>query len=293
MKRLFWAAGLFVAILLPGCRNSSDVGVLLDGAVDSAAAVPAPITDANYTNGYLTPSDVRIAFFKAGLSTATATAPSFTIFDLGSPAAATAASLDGSGTTIGSSPNLPAAGTYTTLSVGMTYIAFVVTANTSDRERFRVYLSSVSSGPGLPGAVAARDVLIENPVDSGSYQWIDTTTALPASTRPANPLKMPSAQLPSGSGDPFIANITLSSPLTLSPGDKGLFTLSLVAAVHNLFFYDDVNTNGLFDYPPLSCADPRDGCLSALATPIPPADFAPAYAGFTASAAAPTPTPTP
>ncbi len=101
--------------------------------------------------------------------------------------------------------------------------------------------------------------------------------------------------------DPFVGKVDLSPSLTLTAGQQGFFTVNLVAAVMNLFFFDDANGNGMFDYPPIfPCSSGQDGCLSAVPTPTPPVNFAPAYPGFTGTvstatptAAAATPTPTP
>lgn len=292
---------LLLAALSFGCKKAPNVGVQLNASVDDTIAVPSPVTDtgSGYTNAYLTPSEFGIAFYKAGLMTATDTTPSFSIFEK-DPADSTTVVLGTTPAFIGLSSFIPQAGTYTKVAFGISYFEFVV-PTASSTERFRVYLSSIASpaaGSGLPGAVQARDVLIENPFASGGYAWIDTADATFKTTRPAAPLQINPTQLLSGSGDPFVGTATLSPSLTLTSDQEGIFVVNLVAAIKNLFFFDDVNDNGSFDYPPqFPCGAGQDGCLS---TVTPPANFAPAYPGVTATvstatptAAAPTPTPTP
>lgn len=291
MRYRLWPLVLLpsLAILALGCADKSTVGVILSGSVSITTPVPTPMTDSNYTNAYETPADFGIAVYKAGLMTATDTTPSFTIMNLGSPNDATATPLTSAETAIASTPNLPAFGTYNRLLIGISYLEFAVDAVPTQR-RFRVYLSSVSPtiANGVPGAVAAGDVLIENPSDTGNYAWINTTNAQPETTRPASPLQIAAGQLPAGSVDPFTTTITLTTPIDLTSGQESLFNISLVAAIQKLFFYDDVDANDSFDYPPGSCIAASDGCLSAV---TPAAQFNAAYPGLSATSAVVTPTP--
>ena len=280
---------LFLSIVATGCGDdASEIGVTLFGSINSATPVPTPVpASSSYTATYLTPTDIRIALYKAGLLTATDTTPSFILFDRVSASSPIVTSLDATPVSVGSTLNVPPPGTYTKLLIGITYIEFVISQPSLSDMRFRVYLSTVSP-------VQARDVLIENPLNSGSYSWIDTSTALLSSVRPGSPLQMPSAQLSSSPSNPFTHTFTLSTPLVATAGGNTLFDVAFVAAIKNLFFFDDVDTDGKFNYPPTSgsCTSlpVKDGCQSAVASGTPPPNFFPAYPGFTGSAS-PTPTP--
>ena len=183
--------------------------------------------------------------------------------------------------------------------------------------RLRYYLSSMDD-LGLGVTVGQSDILLED--DSLSpgipfFNWINRdssevdpfnavtifgNTIIPSASRfiPAvpsffnirsqiTPLQVPISQFPIPVTDPFVMTINLDSPLVIPSDPSGLKKVVLNFDLKGLLFFDDTNTNRLFDPWGTSCqssfnCDGRLDSMSILGRS--PADFYPGIPNISVTA---------
>ncbi len=308
----------FAATLLFGCENENG-GVTLKGILDTMTPAATlgntsgPPGGPGYTNAPLDPSAFRIVLRRAALlkvGEAYSAASSYHIFDAAAPTLQRLTEL----TTLESrilarNANDPPQGNYDRVLLEVAYYESEVTILNGlfpelFPRRFRVYLADQTDAIGITTIIFKLDIKMEDSPRSGSFAWIDRqvglTPTLPgfrpsrSSIVEANVHKLPPTELTPGGAvlSSGLITVTLSFPAVTVPSDLTQpFVIDLKFGVKNLFFFDDTNTNGVFD-PFQSCTSSTltcDGWLDNPSKPDPtkgPADFYPGLPALTVTSAA-------
>jgi hypothetical protein len=249
---------LSLLVLLPlfmlGCNtDSGDEGVRLEVLLDAAGDPPSGVDPDTWPDAFLTPIEYAVAIKRATLLGPDSA--SYVIFDdtdFNLSHLLETDSLDSpvlfEVETNGSFPTeCPCS--FDRIEYELAYVEMVVPVYEGDaavNRRFRLYTADytdtvTAESPGV--TVAVGDVLVEDPVGSGFFKWIDLEDGSYDSldTPPVVHLQAPQGVYTDLFSPPF--TVTLSSPLEVPEDPEGLYTPTMAISVGQRFFYDETETD--------------------------------------------------